>query len=315
MLLVYLASFVYIASGGFSWFFVKAHSGCKMPVEYSVFYRQLLTSFFMFTLSFFLRKDLSLNKKKIKLILIISFLYYFCYMLASYYGSLFLIAGLVSAISSTRIIFVEIFLSIYYKKRPSTKILISALMGAIGIGLLSKSNMKLTHINLAATLVGIGISFFSPVSNAATNVVIDVKKARKDIDGVVIIAYCSLIGSALVLILGLIRNDFYLTPIILEKNYLIGLLYLSVVSSGVASLCSYYLVAKIGSLKATYMSITHAPLALLLTVLLADGKFDAYNVTGMAFCIYSLYNGIRYQSRKEIYDKIREDRKKDRINS
>jgi drug/metabolite transporter (DMT)-like permease len=308
---VYLAAAIYILSGGFSWFFVKMHSGFNVPVEFSIFYRQIFAATLFIFISILTRRNLKLTFHQFKLCIVVGVFYYCLYMLGSYYGSMYLVSGIVSFISSMRIIFAEIFLSIYHKKRPSTRIVISAALGSLGIFLMSKGNMKIANIDYKTIALGLSLAFIAPISNAASNVLLEISKRKKDIDNFVMIAYSSIIGSVFVLAAGLIRNKtFYFFPI--NKQYIVGLIYLSFVSSGIATLCTYHLIHKIGSLKATYMSLSHAPLAMLLAIIFQGYKIDYYTFFGMLLCLISLYIGIRYQARKSLYERRRDKAKRRR---
>ena len=305
MIQVFLASSIYILSGGFSWFFVKMHAGYNIPVEFSIVYRQIIVCIIFFIVALITKRRILLSFKELKLCLFVGIFYYSFYMLGAYYGSLFLISGIVSFIGSMKIIFVEIILSIYNKERPSTRIFISAMFGSVGIYFLSVANMKIEHLNRHMILKGILLAMISPIGNAISNVTLELSNRKKNIDNVVMISYCSLVGSVIVLAIGMLRHKQIILPPF-EFKYLLGLSYLSCISSGLAVLCVYFLISKIGSLKTTYMSLSHAPLAILLAVIFQGYRLNLNTIIGIIFCCYSLYIGMRYQARKGKYQKHRQ---------
>lgn len=309
MLLTYISAIIVTFGGGFSWFFVKSHALYKIPLEFSIFYRQFFAAVFLLIIAILRRSNLKINKNQFKLCIVVSFLYYFLYFVGAYTASIYIIAGITSFISSTKVIFVELILAGKEKRRPSGRIIIGSILGIIGILLMSKGSMSIDHIPLLDFLIGLSLAFISPISNALTNVIIDHSNHKKTIDNFVMVSYCSFMSSFAFLIIGLIRNGkFVALP--LKLDYLIGLGYLSFVASGITMICLYYLISRIGSLSTTYMSIFHSPVAVLLAVVFQGYPINGKIFTGIMFCIISLYIGNKYSIKKSVYQKISQERKK-----
>jgi len=296
---VFLFSLILLFSGGFSWFFVKLHAGYTMPVEFSIFYRNMGSSLFIFILMTLLGKwkIFKLGKEEWKIILKVSFFYYFLYFMGSYYGSKFLAAGIVAFISSTKTIFVELFLSIKEKHKPSRTIIISAFIGAIGIAMMSRANMKISNLTPMELLFGICFAFIAPVSNSVSYVTIKTNPAKKNLNNFTLAAYGAFIGSLLVLIFAICKYK-TIVPMPLDSKYLIGWCYLAFGASGLITVIAYYLIDKIGPSKTTMMSLAHSPTALLLSVLFMNYKLDLLTTIGMCFCVIALYFGLKYKQNK-----------------
>ncbi len=298
-ILTFFLSAILLLSGGFSWFFVKLHAGYTMPVEFSIFYRNMGSSIFIFTLMTLLNKwrIFKLNKEEWKVVLKVSFLYYFLYFMGSYYGSKFLAAGIVAFISSTKTIFVELLLSIKEKHRPSKTILISALLGTIGIAMMSNSNMKISHLTINELLFGICFAFIAPVSNSFSYVIIKTSSAKKTLNNFALAAYGAFFGSLMVLIFAIFKYK-TIVPMPLDTKYIIGWCYLAFGASGLITVVAYYLIEKIGPAKTTMMSLAHSPTALLLSVGFMGYKLDILTTTGMILCVVALYFGLKYKKRE-----------------
>jgi len=293
-IITFLLSSILLLSGGFSWFFVKLHAGYSMPVEFSIFYRNIGSALFVFLLMTCCGKIkiFKLNKEEFKVVLKVAFLYYFCYFMGSYYGSKFLAAGIVAFISSTKTIFVELLLSVKEKHKPSKAILFSAIIGAIGIALMSHSNMKISNLTLGQILFGLAFAFIAPISNSISYVVIKTSPAKKTINNFALSMYGCLIGSIGVLIFAIIKYK-TIVPMPLERNYIIGWMYLAFGASGLITVIAYYLIEKIGPSKTTMMSLAHSPTALLLSVGFMGYKLDLYTTVGMTLCVVALYFGLK----------------------
>ena len=296
----FLFSAILLFSGGFSWFFTKLHAGYSLPVEFSIFYRLFGASLFIFLSAIFFgnAKIFKLNKEEWKIVLKVAILYYFFYFMGAYYGSKFLAAGIVAFIASTKTIFTELFLSIKERKKPSCGILIAAVIGAIGIAMMSRANMKISNLTLAELLFGICFAFIAPVSNSFSYVIIKTSPAKKTLNNFALAAYGSLIGSLLVLVFALFK---YKTIVImpLDVKYLIGWCYLAFGASGLITVVAYYLIEKIGPSKTTMMSLAHSPTALLLSVCFMGYKLDLLTTIGMTLCVVALYFGLKYKSQNK----------------
>ena len=299
-IVTFLLSAILLLSGGFSWFFVKLHAGYTMPVEFSIFYRNMGSSLFIFVLMTLLGKAkiFKLNKEELKVVLKVSFLYYFLYFMGSYYGSKFLVAGIVAFISSTKTIFVEIILAIKEKHRPSKTILISAFVGAIGIALMSHSNMKISNLTITQLLFGICFAFIAPVSNSFSYVIIKTSPAKKTLNNFALAAYGAFIGSLMVLFFAICKYK-TIVPMPLDTKYLIGWCYLAFGASGLITVIAYYLIDKIGPSKTTMMSLAHSPTALLLSVGFMGYKLDLPTAIGMTLCVIALYFGLKYKNKNK----------------
>lgn len=293
-ILTFFLSAILLLSGGFSWFFVKLHAGYSMPVEFSIFYRNMGSAIFVFLLMTCLGKIkiFKLNKEEFKVVLKVAFLYYFCYFMGSYYGSKFLAAGIVAFISSTKTIFVELLLSIKERHKPSKTILFSAFIGAIGIALMSHANMKISNLTLGQILFGLCFAFIAPVSNSISYVVIKTSPAKQTLNNFALSMYGCLIGSIGVLIFALIKYRTFV-PMPLETKYIIGWMYLAFGASGLITVIAYYLIEKIGPSKTTMMSLAHSPTALLLSVGFMGYQLDLFTTVGMCLCVCALYFGLK----------------------
>ena len=298
-IVTFFLSSILLFSGGFSWFFVKLHAGYTMPVEFSIFYRNMGSSLFIFVLMTLLGKGkiFKLNKEELKVVLKVSFLYYFLYFMGSYYGSKFLAAGIVAFISSTKTMFVEVILAIKEKHRPSKTILISAFMGAVGIALMSHSNMRISNLTITQLLFGICFAFIAPVSNSFSYVIIKTSPAKKTLNNFALAAYGAFIGSLMVLIFALCKYK-TIVPMPLDTKYLIGWCYLAFGASGLITVIAYYLIDKIGPSKTTMMSLAHSPTALLLSVGFMGYQLDLPTTIGMTLCVIALYFGLKYKNKK-----------------
>ena len=236
-------------------------------------------------------KIFRLNKEEFSLILKVAILYYFFYFMASYYGSSFLIAGLVAVISSTKTIFVEFIKAIIQKKYPSKKILLAAILGSMGVFFMSKGNMTITDTSLDKIILGLCIAFIAPISNACSYIVINTSEAKKNLNNFALAAYGSLIGSLMILIVGICKYK-SIYPMPLNVDYLISWGYLAFFATGLITVMAYYLIEHIGPSKTTMMSLAHSPVALMLDAIFNNNIPNNNVIFGIILCVCALYLGL-----------------------
>ena len=296
--ITFIFSVILLFSGGFSWFFTKLHSGYSLPVEFSIFYRNFGSAVFLFTIMTLSGRIriFKLNKEELKVVLVVAFFYYFFYFMGAYHGSKFLAAGIVAFISSTKTIFIELLMAVKERHRPSKTILISAALGSIGIALMSRANMNISNLTLGQIIFGLAFAFVAPISNSISYVVIKTSPAKKTINNFALAMYGFLIGSLLVLVVGLVKYG-KIAPMPLERNYIIGWIYLAFGASGLITVISYYLIEHIGPSKTAMMSLAHSPTALLLSVGFMGYTLDWQTTLGMTCCVVALYFGLKYKKK------------------
>ena len=286
-------SAILLFSGGLSWFFVTKQTGTTLPIEFSIFYRNIGSSLFLFIGLSLLGKYriFKINKEEFYLILKVSILYYFFYFMASYYGSSFLIAGLVAVISSTKTIFVEFIDAIIQKRYPSKKILLAAILGSIGVFFMSKGNMTILDTSLDKIMLGLSIAFIAPISNACSYIIINNSEAKKNLSNFTLAAYGSLIGSLIILLIGLCKYK-SIYPMPLNIDYLISWGYLAFFATGLITVIAYYLIEYIGPSKTTMMSLAHSPVALTLDAIFNNNIPNNHVIFGIILCVCALYLGL-----------------------
>lgn len=300
MALTAIASFILIFSGGFSWFFVKKHSGFDMPKDFSIFYREIFAACFLLLIAFLMKAKFKLTKEEIKKTLVVSFFYYIVYYFAAYYATKYIVSGVASCISSTKIFMVPFLLAIVEKKMPQFKVWFISAIAVMGTILISKVNFDIASISINKFILGIFIAFLAPFGNSIANVYLDKNKDKTNINPLILAGYGNLIGAIFFLIIGTIKHGFVLLPT--NKEYLFGLCYLSIVSSGLAIVSLYYLIKQIGSLKATYMSLAHPPVAMILASFFEGYKLNVTSLTGIFLILLSVYLGLRFK-RRTAYEK------------
>jgi drug/metabolite transporter (DMT)-like permease len=300
MILTFISSFILIFSGGFSWFFVKNHSGFDMPKDFSIFYREFFAACFLLFIAFLMKAKFKLTKEEVKKTLVVSFFYYIVYYFAAYYSTKYIVSGVASCISSTKIFMVPFLLAIVEKKIPQFKVWFISALAVIGTVLISKVNFDIGTVKKSYLFLGILIAFLAPLGNSIANVYLDKNKDKTNINPLVLAGYGNLIGAIFFLAIGIIKHGFIMLPN--NKEYLFGLGYLSIVSSGLAIVSLYYLIKQIGSLKATYMSLAHPPVAMVLASFFEGYKLNLTSLTGIFLILLSVYLGLRFK-RRSAYEK------------
>jgi drug/metabolite transporter (DMT)-like permease len=126
----------------FSWFAMKLQVDSNVPLELSVFYRFISTSILMFALCLVSKQRLWLKKSELKFFLYIGLTNFCLNFLLGYYAVQFVASGVLATIFSLSIISSEIILAKVEKRKIAKKILLSSLVGFIGLIFLVQDNLS-----------------------------------------------------------------------------------------------------------------------------------------------------------------------------
>jgi len=203
------------------------------------------------------------------------FSYYFIYLASQY-----LVSGLVAVIFST-ILIINIFnLRLFFGQNVSLSTLIGGVLGLIGICLVFWP--ELSAVNFSDGVIGLILSLLAAYSSSIGNVIavrISVRQISVTQANTLGMAY----GGILVFVLGLfITREIQFS---FSIDYLLPLLYLSVIGSVIAFGCYITLINRIGADRAAYAIILNPIIALLLSTLFEGYKWTYLALMGVVLII------------------------------
>jgi drug/metabolite transporter (DMT)-like permease len=293
LLLKYLIEMTLLAFIGmslawsFSWFAMRLQIDSFVPLELSVLYRFVLTSLLMFVLCAIAKQRMTLKKSEIGFFIFIGLTNFCLNFLLGYFIVHFIPSGVLATIFSLSIITTEIISSFIDKRKIETKIIISSLIGIIGLAFFILPTIEFSnHSSTNKTLIGFALSLIMMITYSAGNVAIGKNRKINSTPLYTSIAYGSAIGSVFLLLFSLTRGNQFIFDT--SPKYVFSLIYLVVVASVLAFICLFYLIQKIGSTKANYTALIYPALALTTSAYFENFQISFLNILGFVMIVAAI---------------------------
>ncbi len=271
----------------FSWFAMKLQVDSSVPLELSLFYRFFLTSFLMFALCLIAKQRLWLTKKEIPYLFFIGFTNFFANFLIGYYAVHYIPSGVIATVFSLSIIISEIISSILEKRKMDQKVIISSIVGCVGLALFIIPMIEFSEeANATKILTGFALALVMVIIYSIGNVMIARNKKVNATPLYTSIAHGTLVGSVLLLAVNLVMQHKF----VFENSaaYIGSLAYLVIVASVIAFICLFYLIQKIGSAKANYTALVYPAIALITSAYFENFHFNILGVIGFGMIILAI---------------------------
>ena len=263
-----------------TWYIIKFQLGYVDPLV-SVFYRFLAASIIIFVYLIIKNKNLKFSLDyHIWFLFFGTFLYSFNYVFF-YLSNTYLISAFPAIVFSTVVIMNILGEAFYFKKKPSIKTVIGAIVGMIGIIIIfndeifSFSISNGTNVGLFLALLG---TFFASTGN-----MIHQRNLNNNFPLIETLAYAMLYGSLVTLLVTQIKG----TQLLFEYSfsYMASLAYLSIVGSIFAFIFYLKLLEKVGAGRAGYVGVVMPVLALLISSMFEDLELQTDLIVGLPILI------------------------------
>lgn len=272
---------------GFSWFAMKMQVDSFIPLELSVFYRFLATSFLMFILCLITKQKLALSRSEWRFIFIIGLFNFSLNFLLVYSAVSYIPSGVMATIFSLSIIISEIISALIYKRKIERKVIISSILGTIGLAFFILPLIKFGQdSNFFKILIGFFLSLMAAFSYSFGNVITSKNNKVNKTPLYTLIAYASGVGAVFLLILNLIVGNKFIFDSSLK--YIFSLSYLVIFASVIAFISLFYMIQKVGSTKANYTSLIYPMIALTTSSYFEGFQFKMISFIGFAMIIIAL---------------------------
>jgi drug/metabolite transporter (DMT)-like permease len=265
---------------GSTWMVIKFQLGV-VPPAMSVAYRFLLAGVLLFIFCLIKGEKLKLDFKTHLRILTLGIFIFCTNYICTYYSTMYMASGLVSvvfaAITGMNIINSRIFLGEKVQKR----VLMAALSGFLGIALVFAHDLKTLNLE-SATLIGLAYSAIGTLMASFGNM-ISVKNQKRGISIMVSNTYGMLYGGTCTFLFALAQG--HLPTFDFRFNYIWSLFYLSILGSIVAFGAYFQLIKKVGPARAAYTAVLFPIVALFLSTLFENYKWDFTSLLGVVFIL------------------------------
>ena len=214
------------------------------------------------------------------------------------YATKYIISGLVPCITLSQIFVAELLVSIYEKRRMSGKVILSGVIGLIGVFMLCNQQLKgIEKADTIKTLMGIGLAFLSTFASALGNLIYEKGgKPIREMPRTTFLFYNCFFAGIAFLLIGLIFRPTHMlfnSNILLDKKYMSTLCYLAFGPTTIALFTMYYIIEKQGAVKTTYVNFILPIVAMMISTMLEGFRWNTTAVIGMLLLLGSVWIGIR----------------------
>jgi len=263
-----------------TWYVIKFQLGYVDPLV-SVFYRFLVASIIIFIYLIIKNKKLRFSLNYHVWFLFFGTCLYSLNYVFFYLSNTHLISAYPAIVFSTVVIMNILGEAFYFKKKPSLKTLMGAIIGMIGIIIIFNDEIfKFSLIN--NTHVGLFLALLGTFS-ASTGNMIHQKNLNNNFPLIETIAYSMLYGSLVTLLITQIKG----TELLFEYSfsYIASLAYLSIFGSIFAFIFYLKLIEKVGAGRAGYVGVIMPVLALLISTIFENLEWQIDLILGLPILI------------------------------
>ncbi|WP_416694486.1 DMT family transporter [Candidatus Pseudothioglobus sp. Uisw_050_01] len=280
-------AFLYIIvllAWGSSWFGISFQLDYDVAPQASIVWRFLLASLMLFIWCFARGLKLSFPwREHINWLLLGFFLFCINYICA-YFGTIYLVSGLVCLIFSTLTLFTVLNGFVFFKKPVRLPILFGAIVGIAGLSIIFSNEISSAEWSLDSGIIKGFLWMLLATFFASIGMLLSGQMQARKIPVIQSNAFSMLYGS-LILVTYISFSDLSFS-FDTSYNYVVSLIYLSLVASVIGFGVYLKLVGNIGADKASYVNIFTPTIALLLSTLFEDYVWSWTGLIGVILIIF-----------------------------
>ena len=280
-------AFLYIVvllAWGSSWFGISFQLDYDVAPQVSIVWRFLLASLMLFIWCFIRGLKLSFPWKEHINWLFLGFFLFCINYICAYFGTIYLVSGLVCLIFSTLTLFTVLNGFIFFKKPVRLPILFGAIVGIAGLSIIFSNEISSTEWSLDSGIVKGFLWMLLATFFASIGMLLSGQMQARKIPVIQSNAFSMLYGS-LILVTYISLSDISFS-FDTSYNYVVSLIYLSLVASVIGFGVYLKLVGNIGADKASYVNIFTPTIALLLSTLFEDYFWSWTGLIGVILIVF-----------------------------
>jgi len=271
----------------FSWFAMKLQVDSIVAVEVSLFYRFFAVACLMTILCVATKKRLKPFKTEYKNFALIALTNFSLNFVIAYHTAKFIPSGMIAVIFSLSIITSEIFKAIFDGKKIEPKIILCSLIGFCGLTLFIFPTLKFdnysSNINF---IIGIILAMVMMIVFSFGNYLVEKNKRQNHTPLFTSIAFGAIISSCYLIIINYALGNKFIIDY--SAKYILSLIYQIIFASIIAFLCFYYLIQKVGAVKANYTALVYPTIALIVSSFFENFKFTTLGNIGLLLIIIAI---------------------------
>lgn len=271
----------------FSWFAMKLQVDSFVAPEISLFYRFFSVSILMMILCIINKKRLKPFRTEWKFFIFIALTNFCLNFIIGYHTTKYIPSGMIAVIFSLSIITSEIFKTLFDNKKIESRVILSSLIGFVGLLFFIFPNLKFNeNSKIYDFAFGIFLAILMMIIFSFGNYLVEKNKNQNHTPLFTSIAFGSFLSSIYLLIINFALNNQF--TIDFSTKYIASLLYQIFFASIVAFLCFYYLIQKVGTVKANYTALAYPTIALIISSFFESFEFTILGCIGLIFIVLAL---------------------------
>ena len=275
--------FIVLLAWGSSWFAISFQLGDVAP-QVSIVWRFLLASLLLFIWCFARGLKLSYPWREHVNWLLLGFFLFCINYICAYFGTSYLTTGVVCLIFSTLTLFTVFNGFIFFKKPVRLPILFGAIIGIAGLSIIFSNEISSAEWSLDSGIIKGFLWMLLATFFASIGMLLSGQMQARKIPVIQSNAFSMLYGS-LILVTYISFSDLSFS-FDTSYNYVVSLIYLSLVASVIGFGVYLKLVGNIGADKASYVNIFTPTIALLLSTLFEDYVWSWTGLIGVILIIF-----------------------------
>ncbi|WP_186648699.1 DMT family transporter [Fluviispira vulneris] len=275
---------------GSSYLFAKMQNSFAPP-EFSLMLRILVAFFFFIPLFIVSKKNQKLKKKDHFYIFLFGICNFMLGYIFLYFATVLMASGLVVVIFSFKSILTPLLISIKTKQKLNLSLIIGSLFAILGVFFIlmnSNTGENLSYKGLIFAIAGTVITSFGDLFSSMNN---DKKISPIGAN------FFGLLYIIPVLVIINLNNMNYLYQLA-DLHYLLSILYLGLIASGISWLFYLYLVKNIGANYSSYMVTLFPVVGCLSSILFESMQLDLNLIIGIMLNFMGLFIVVFYMPKK-----------------
>ena len=276
----YFLFFVTVLAWSGSWYALKLQVGL-VPVQVSLFWRYVLAALIMMAWVVITRAPMRFSLVDHTKFLLMGALM-FCINFALFYNaSIYLASGLLSVVFSLASIFNIIIAVLFLGLKPGVNVIVGALLGFIGIGMMFWPVVASQSFDVAA-FFGLGLCIAGTLCFCTGNLISATLQNSK-VPVVSASAWGMTYGAGLSALIAFAQGHEFMID--WSPSYIGSLIFLAIVSSVIAFAAYLTLLGRIGADRAGYATVLFPVIALLISTIMEDYRMTLLAVAGLAMVL------------------------------
>ncbi|MES2444811.1 MAG: EamA family transporter [Pseudomonadota bacterium] len=258
---------------GSTWFVIKDQLAV-VPPSWSVTYRFAVAGVTMLVWAAMRKERLGLDARGLAFALVLGVSQFVLNYNFVYVSEQYITSGVVAVVYALLLVPNAILARIFLGQRMGRQLIAGSVIAMAGVGLLFAHEAQLSAAGTRQAMIGIGIALAGLLFASIANVM-QAARVAKAYPMATMLGWAMLLGAAFDAVFSLATAG---PPTVeMRWGYVIGILYLGVIGSGVAFSLYFALIRTIGPTKAAYTGVAIPVIAMLLSTL-----FEGYRWSGLA---------------------------------